>query len=51
VGRTPGATNRSSRELRAEARRLTEKADHKDREAALKKELERERAKRKSTQD
>ncbi len=38
MGRTPGATNRTPRELRAEAKRLNEKADLLDKMAKLKKE-------------
>jgi hypothetical protein len=38
--RTPGAKNRTPRELRAEAKRLLEKADHLEKTAKLKKELE-----------
>lgn len=38
MGRTPGATNRTPRELRAEAKRLNEKADLLDKLAKLKKE-------------
>lgn len=34
--RTPGATNRTPRELRAEAKRLIEKAKHKEKLAKLK---------------
>ena len=47
MGRTPGATNKTSRELRAEAKRLLERADHIEKTAALRKELERAKAKRK----
>jgi hypothetical protein len=47
MARTPGAKNRTSRELRAEAQRLVEKADHKDKTAVLKKELEQAKSKRK----
>jgi hypothetical protein len=47
MARTLGAKNRSSRELRAEARRLIEKADHMDKTTALKKELEQAKSKRK----
>lgn len=36
--RTPGATNRTPRELRAEAKRLLEKADLMEKLAKLKKE-------------
>ena len=46
VGRTPGATNRTPRELRAEAKRLMEKADHIEKTADLKRELEKAKAKR-----
>lgn len=46
MARTPGATNRSPRELRAEAKRLMEKAAHIEKTAALKSELERAKAKR-----
>lgn len=35
--RTPGAKNKTPRELRAEAKRLSEKADYMDRIAKLKK--------------
>lgn len=35
--RTPGATNRTPRELRAEAKRLTEKAKYLEKLEALKK--------------
>lgn len=38
VGRPPGATNKSPRELRAEAARLIEKAKYIEKLAALKKE-------------
>lgn len=38
MGRTPGAKNRSPRELRAEAKRLNEKANLLERMAKLKKE-------------
>lgn len=41
MARTPGATNRTPRELKAEAKRLLEKADHIEKAAKLKKELER----------
>jgi hypothetical protein len=37
MGRPPGATNRTPRELRAEAKRLTEKAKAMEKIAALKK--------------
>lgn len=37
MGRPPGATNKTPRELRAEAKRLTEKAKLLDKIAALKK--------------
>lgn len=47
MARTPGAKNRTQRELRAEADRLIEKADHKDKIEALKKELEQAKSKRK----
>lgn len=47
MARTPGATNRTPRELRAEAKRLLEKADHLEKAAKLKKELERARQMRK----
>lgn len=47
MARTPGATNRTARELRAEAKRLLEKADHIDKQAALKKALEQAKSKRK----
>jgi hypothetical protein len=47
VARTPGASNRTPRELRAEAKRLTEKADHIEKTNALKKELEKAKAQRK----
>ena len=46
MGRTLGATNRTPRELRAEAKRLMEKADHIEKTAALKSELERAKARR-----
>lgn len=36
MARTPGAKNRSPRELRAEAKRLMEKADYKEKLAKLK---------------
>jgi len=48
MGRTPGATNKTPRELRAEADRLRERADHIDKTAELKKQLERAKSKRKS---
>jgi hypothetical protein len=48
MGRTAGAKNRTPRELRAEARRLEEKADHIEKTAALKKELEKAKAKRRA---
>lgn len=35
MGRTPGATNRTPRELRAEAQRLMEKADYMEKIAKL----------------
>lgn len=38
--RTPGATNRTPRELRAEAKRLQEKADYMEKLAKLKKKSE-----------
>jgi hypothetical protein len=38
VPRTPGATNRTPRELRAEAKRLLEKAELMEKLAKLKKE-------------
>lgn len=38
MGRPPGATNKTPRELRAEAKRLTEKAKYIEKLAALKKE-------------
>lgn len=38
--RTPGATNRTPRELRAEAKRLQEKADYMEKLAKLKKKNE-----------
>lgn len=38
VGRPPGATNKTPRELRAEAKRLNEKAKYIEKLAALKKE-------------
>lgn len=47
MARTPGASNRTPRELRAEAKRLAEKADHIEKTAALKKELEKAKAQRK----
>lgn len=47
MARTPGAKNRTSRELRAEAKRLEERADHIDKTAALKKELEQAKSRRK----
>jgi hypothetical protein len=37
MARTPGAKNLTSRELRAEAKRLNMKADHKDQMDKLKK--------------
>jgi hypothetical protein len=37
MGRTPGATNKTPRELRAEAKRLTEIANYKEKIAKLKK--------------
>ena len=37
MARTPGATNKSAREDRAEAKRLTERAKHKDKVEKLKK--------------
>lgn len=37
MGRTPGAKNRTPRELRAEAKRLTERADFMEKLAKLKK--------------
>lgn len=49
VARTPGASNRTPRELRAEAKRLVEKADHIEKTAALQKELEKAKAKRKES--
>jgi hypothetical protein len=49
VARTPGASNRTPRELRAEAKRLVEKADHIEKAAALQKELEKAKAKRKES--
>jgi hypothetical protein len=36
MGRTPGAKNRTPRELRAEAKRLLEKADYMEKLAKLK---------------
>ncbi|WP_313554941.1 hypothetical protein ACT17Q_15680 [Cellulomonas sp. CW35] len=36
MGRTPGAKNRTPRELRAEAKRLTEKASYMEKLAKLK---------------
>lgn len=50
MGRTPGATNRTPRELRAEAKRLEEKASHIEKTEALKKELEEAKANRKGRQ-
>lgn len=40
MARTPGATNRTPRELRAEAKRLMEKADYIEKLAKLKKQSE-----------
>jgi hypothetical protein len=40
LGRPPGATNKTPRELRAEAKRLTEKAKYIEKVAALKKKKE-----------
>ncbi len=40
MGRTPGAKNRTPRELRAEAKRLNEKANLLDKLAKLKREAE-----------
>lgn len=40
VARTPGAKNRTPRELRAEAKRLTEKASYKEKLEKLKKEAQ-----------
>jgi hypothetical protein len=47
VARTPGASNRTPRELRAEAKRLTERADYIEKTKALKKELDGAKAQRK----
>jgi hypothetical protein len=40
MGRTPGAKNRTPRELRAEAKRLNEKANYMEKLAKLKKDTE-----------
>ena len=40
MARTPGAKNRTPRELRAEAKRLTEKASYKEKLEKLKKEAQ-----------
>lgn len=40
MARTPGAKNRTPRELRAEAKRLTEKANYLEKLAKLKKDAE-----------
>lgn len=47
MARTQGATNRTSRELRAEAARLNEKADYMDRIAKLTADVAKAAAKRK----
>lgn len=47
MARTPGAKNRSARELEAEGKRLIEKAKHKKKMDALQKELEQAKIKRK----
>jgi hypothetical protein len=47
MARTPGAKNRTARELEAEAKRLMERAKHMKRMDALKKELEQAKIKRK----
>jgi len=40
MGRPPGATNKTPRELRTEAKRLEEKAKHLEKIAKLKKQAE-----------
>ncbi|WP_156172680.1 hypothetical protein [Microbacterium sp. Ag1] len=47
MARTKGATNRTPRELRAEAKRLNEKAKDRERIAKLKKKLEEKSKKKK----
>jgi len=47
MARTPGAKNRTARELEAEGKRLIEKARHMKKMEVLKKELEQAKIKRK----